>query len=105
MAFGIHENPALSPSSHLDGLDYPLSREQLAQIAGDNGAPADVINLFKCLPRGEYQSKEEVLRDYAEAARRMAMGGHSKSEDGVQRDRRNIGRGDGEAPSGKPRGG
>jgi hypothetical protein len=50
-----------------------------------------VINLFKCLPRGRYEGKEEVMRDFAEAARRFAMGG-SDFHDGILRDRRNIGR-------------
>jgi hypothetical protein len=90
MAFGVAENPALSPTEHLDGVDYPVWREQLVKIAADNGASVDVINLFKCLPRGQYHSKEEVQRDLAEAARRFASGG-AGDEDPL-RDRRNIGR-------------
>ena len=93
MAFGIAEDPALSPSTHLDGVDYPVWRDQLVKIAADNGASADVINLFKCLPRAQYESKEEVMRDLAEAARRFAMGNMSRDdEDDAIRDRRNIGR-------------
>ena len=93
MAFGIGEDPARSVSSHLDGVDYPVWREQLGKIAMDNGAPADVINLFMSLPQGSYPSKDAVLRDLAEAARRFATGNFSQDDDdGARRDRRNIGR-------------
>lgn len=93
MAYGIAEDPALSPSTHLDGVDYPVWRDQLARIAADNGASADVINLFKSLPKTRYESKEEVMRDFAEAARLFAMGTlHPPQEDDADRDRQNIGR-------------
>lgn len=103
MAYGIAEDPALSPATHLDEVEFPIWRDMLVKVAADNGAPADVINLFKSLPRGQYQSKEEVLRDFAEAARRFAMG-NLPDEDGATRDRRNIGRDAVEnAPPGKVR--
>jgi len=93
MAYGIAEDPALSPTTHLDGVDYPVWRDQLAKIAADNGADADVINLFKSLPKSRYESKEEVMRDFAEAARRFAMGNHNPpQEDNADRNRENIGR-------------
>jgi hypothetical protein len=94
MAFGIAEDPALSPSTHLDAVDsFPVWREQLVKLAADNGASVDVINLFKCLPRAQYASKDEVVRDFAEAARRFAMGNpHSDDDDEAIRDRRNLGR-------------
>lgn len=91
MAYGFSEDPALSPSTHLDAVDYPVWREQLAKAAADNGAPADVINLFKSLPESKYESKEQVMRDLAEAARRFAMG-NQNADDEHLRDRRNIGR-------------
>lgn len=92
MAYGMQEDPALSPSSHLRSVEYPAQRDQLARAAADGGAPAEVINLFKSLPREDYTSPEEVMRDFAEAARRMAMGHIADGEDGADRDRRNIGR-------------
>jgi hypothetical protein len=94
MAFGHTEDPGVNPVSQLDGVDYPVWREQLVKISADNGASADVINLFKCLPRGQYHSKDGVLRDLAEAARRFAMGNFPNTDDDqeLNRDRRNIGR-------------
>ncbi len=103
MAHGIAEDPRLSPATHLDGVEFPIWRDTLVQIAADNGASVDVINLFKSLPRNHYYSKDEVLRDFAEAARRFATGNHAE-EDGAIRDRRNIGRDAVEnAPPGKVR--
>ncbi len=91
MAFGLAEDPARSITPHLDSVDYPTTREQLADAAEDSGATADVINVLKSLPREEYQSREQVMRDLAEAARRFARG-WLKDDDGAVRDRRNIGR-------------
>ena len=103
MAHGIAEDPQLSPATHLDEVEFPIWRDMLVQIAADNGASVDVINLFKSLPRNHYDSKEEVLRDFAEAARRFAMG-NLADDDGATRDRRNIGRDAVEnAPPGKVR--
>jgi hypothetical protein len=91
MAYGQAEDPALSIPTHLDAVEYPVWREQLVKAAEDNGADVDVINVLKFLPRSRYESKEEVMRDLAEAARRFATGG-LPDDDGVVRDRRNIGR-------------
>lgn len=103
MAYGIAENPGRSPVAQLDEVEFPVWKDLLVQIAADNGASVDVINLFKSLPRERYQSKEEVLRDLAEAARRFGMGNRLADDEGV-RDRRNIGRDAVEnAPPGKVR--
>jgi hypothetical protein len=91
MAYGQAENPALSIPTHLDAVEYPVWREQLVKAAEDNGADVDIINVLKFLPRSRYESKEEVMRDLAEAARRFATGG-LPDDDGAVRDRRNIGR-------------
>ncbi len=90
MAFGIQEDPALSVTPHLDAADYPISRDDLVELAEDSGAPVNIINLFKSLPRDEYTSKEMVLRDLGEASRRMATG--KALHDDELRDRRNIAR-------------
>ena len=61
MAFGIAEDPALSITPHLDAVEYPVTREQLAMAAADKDAHVDIINLFKSLPQEEYQSRQEVM--------------------------------------------
>jgi hypothetical protein len=90
MAYGFAEDPALSITPHLDSADFPVTREDLALLAEEDGAPAQVINLFKNLPRAEYDSKDRVMRDLAEAARRMAAGPSRNDEELY--DRRNIAR-------------
>lgn len=74
MARGIGEDPRRSPASHLAQVEFPVTREELVETAEDNEAPPEVINFFKSLPRERYTSQEEVLRDFAEAERRMASG-------------------------------
>lgn len=91
MAYGRAEDPGRSPSTQLDGVDYPAWRDTLVQIAADNGASMDVINLFKSLPRARYESKDEVVRDFSEASRRFATG-NLPDDDGAVRDRRNLGK-------------
>jgi hypothetical protein len=103
MAYGIAEEPSHSIGPHLDSIEYPVWRELLVRVAADSGAPTDLINLLKSLPRSKYESKREVFRDLAEAARRFAMGLAPDDEDPT-RDRRNIGRDHVEgAPPGKTR--
>jgi hypothetical protein len=92
MAFGVAEDPVRSPISAIEGVEYPAWREAIVELAADSGAPPDVINLLKSLPKKHYYSREEVLRDLAEAARRFAMGGTDVQEDNADRDRSNIGR-------------
>ena len=91
MSFKTGENPARSVTPHLDEVDYPTWRDQLVRAAMDSDAPADVINLLKSLPRAHYYTKDEVMRDLAEAGRRFGMGNIAPSDE-QGRDRRNIGR-------------
>ena len=74
MARGIGEDPRRSPAWHLRQVEYPTTRADLVETVGGSEAPTEVINFFKSLPRERYNSHEEVLRDFAEAERRMATG-------------------------------
>jgi Protein of unknown function (DUF2795) len=74
MARGIGEDPRRSPAEHLAQVDYPASRAEIVETAEDNEAPVEVINFFKSLPKEQYGSQEEVLRDFAEAERRFGAG-------------------------------
>ncbi len=86
------EDPSRSVTTFLEDVDYPTSRAELVADAEDAGAPVDVINLLKSMPRPKYVSLEEAQRDLSEASRRFAMGNQPADDDGVNRDRRNIGR-------------
>ena len=98
MARGIGEDPRRSPAAHIAQVEFPASRAELVQTAGDNEAPVEVINFFKALPKESYGSAEEVLRDFAEAERRFALG--NASDDRGRRD--NIGKVKAEDPSKHP---
>lgn len=102
MALKHGENPWRSVTPNLDGVvEYPSSRDEIVNAAEDSGAPMDIINLLKSLPREQYASPLDAMRDLAEAARRFGMGNQRADEDGVNRDRRNIGR---DAVENAPRG-
>jgi hypothetical protein len=88
MARGIGEDPRRSPAAHIAQVDFPASREELVQTAADNESPAEVINFFKSLPKERYASAEELLRDFAEAERRLAVG--NAADDRARRE--NIGK-------------
>ncbi|MGE5049436.1 MAG: DUF2795 domain-containing protein, partial [Deltaproteobacteria bacterium] len=55
-------------------VSFPASRAEIVETAEDNEAPAEVINFLKALPKENYRSAEETLRDFAEAERRFALG-------------------------------
>jgi len=74
MARGIGENPARSPAANLQAVEYPATRDEIVQTAADNDAPVEVINFLKSLPKPQYGSYEEALRDFAEAERRFGVG-------------------------------
>jgi hypothetical protein len=88
MARGIGEDPRRSPASHIAQVEYPVSRDDLVRTAEENEAPAEVINFLKALPKERYLSAEDVLRDFAEAERRFALG--NLSDERSRRD--NIGK-------------
>lgn len=89
MAHGIGENPNRSPAEHVRGIDFPASRDEIVETAGGNEAPAEVINFLKSLPKEQYGSAEEVLRDFAEAERRFGAGFAAASD---RPSRENLGR-------------
>ena len=77
--------------THLQRLDLAFyDRNPVGRLMTRVTTDVDVINVLKSLPRSRYESKQEVMRDLAEAARRFGRGG-LLDDDGVERDRRNIG--------------
>jgi len=90
MAKGFGEPPQQSVVTHLEGVEYPVTRDELVDAAADNGAPVDIINFLKSLPAAAYASFEDVERDFAEAARRFGMGADRRAW--FEQDRSNIGR-------------
>jgi hypothetical protein len=73
MANGIGEPPERSPSAILSTVEYPISRDELAQAAAEAGAPPDAINFLHALPDRVYASPREVLREFGEGAARFGL--------------------------------
>lgn len=88
MARGIGENPSRSPSWIIQQVEYPATRDEIVETAGDE-SPPEVINFLKALPKERYQSYEECLRDFSEAERRFATWNSAEG-----RSRENINRAD-----------
>lgn len=45
---------------YLKGVDYPASKQELLDKAGENGAGADVTDALSALPDGSYGNPVEV---------------------------------------------
>ncbi|GEJ57961.1 DUF2795 domain-containing protein [Anaeromyxobacter diazotrophicus] len=58
----------------LGQVEYPISRDELANAAAEAGYERDAINFLKSLPDGIYQSPADVLREFGEAEARFGMG-------------------------------
>jgi hypothetical protein len=74
MARGTGEPLERSPSAVLDQVEYPISRDDLANAAAEADFERDAINFLKSLPDRIYQSPAEVLREFGEAEARFGMG-------------------------------
>src|SRR5512142_1550698 len=73
MAFGVGEPPERSPSAILSEVEYPISRDDLASAAAEQGAPVEAINFLRSLPDRTYQSPSEVMREFSEGAARFGL--------------------------------
>jgi hypothetical protein len=73
MARGIGERPERSPAAILWEVEYPISRDDLAEAAADAGAPADAINFLRSLPNRIYTSRTDVQREFGEGSARFGQ--------------------------------
>jgi hypothetical protein len=72
-AKGIGEPPERSPAAILFEVDYPITRDDLAEAAADAGATAEAISFLRALPDRTYRSAVEVEREFAEADARFGL--------------------------------
>ncbi len=73
MARGVGERPERSPSAILSEVEYPISRDDLATAAAEEGAPVDAINFLRSLPDRMYDSPNDVMREFGEAGARFGL--------------------------------
>jgi hypothetical protein len=74
MARGVGEPPERSPAAILSQVEYPISRDDLANAAAEAGYDVNAINFLRSLPDRVYQRPHDVLREFAEADARFGMG-------------------------------
>ena len=43
-------------SQFLEGLDFPVNKQQIIDFAMDNNAPQDVLDILRQMPEGRYFS-------------------------------------------------
>ncbi len=48
---------------YLEGIDFPIGKQELVQKLKQNGAPGTVVDqVAKRLPEGEYQSPQDLIK-------------------------------------------
>jgi hypothetical protein len=77
MARGVGERPERSPAAILFEVEYPISRDELAEAAAGAGAPVDAINFLRSLPDRTYTSPSDVQREFSEGEARFGMFGRT----------------------------
>jgi ABC-type transport system involved in cytochrome c biogenesis ATPase subunit len=48
---------------YLEGVDYPASKDEVVNAAGQNGAPDTMLRMLEGLSRPEFSGPEEVMED------------------------------------------
>ena len=74
MAPGRGERSQPSPSELLYTVEYPISRDDLANAAAEAEASVDAINFLRSLPDRIYTSPSDVQRQFGEAGARFGLG-------------------------------
>ena len=57
----------IEAQKYLEGVEYPLSKQDLIQTAEANGAPQEMIEDLQALGREQVQGPNEVQEAFAEA--------------------------------------
>lgn len=64
------EKPSLSPDQiddHLNGIDYPIRKEELKQQAQNENAPYYVVEVIEQMPDRKYNAPDEVADGIGDA--------------------------------------
>lgn len=68
---------------YLKGADFPMNKQKLVQLAEQNGAPKNVIQMFEGLPGREFNSPIEVEQAFSRE-KEKGGGGQGSSQGGGQ---------------------
>ncbi|MFC7550635.1 DUF2795 domain-containing protein [Plantactinospora sp. GCM10030261] len=58
----------LQLQEYLEGLDFPVSKEDMVRRAQENGAGTAVLQLLRSLPADQFASAQEVGESLSELA-------------------------------------
>ncbi len=50
--------------THLQGVSYPATKQELISIASERDAPVEMLDLLEWFPEQEYGSPNDVLKAY-----------------------------------------
>ena len=89
MTRGIGGHSPANVSHHLEGIDFPASKQDLIRQARDNGAGDDVLEVIEAMPQGQYASMADVMVGYGDADNE---GGRERDDGGRFREEREGGR-------------
>jgi len=64
MPRGISGHSPANMAQHLKGIDFPADKQDLLDVAKQNGADEDVLEVIENLPDDEYQSMADVMKAY-----------------------------------------
>lgn len=62
----------IAVQKYLKGADYPATKEELANIAEENGASDEVLDMINELPDEEFESSKDVMKAYGEINKKRA---------------------------------
>lgn len=62
MTRGLGGQSPANVTHHLEGIDFPASREDLEKRAKENGAEEDVLNVIREMPDQQYESMADVTK-------------------------------------------
>lgn len=72
-----------NPHEHFmfEGIEYPVSRQDLIDLASDSEYDPDTLNLVRSLPDRTFTSRDDIWRSMAEATRVFAGGTGTPRDD------------------------
>jgi hypothetical protein len=70
MTRGLGGHSPSNVSHHLKGIEFPASKDTLLEVAKENGAERDVLDMIEDMPDMEFETMADVMKAYGEADRR-----------------------------------
>ena len=69
MTRGLGGHSPSNVSHHLKGIDFPAKKDTLLEVAKENGAEKDILDMIEDMPDQEFENMADVMKAYGEADR------------------------------------